>query len=53
MKIKDLEAILREYSKESEIIFSASRGRSKYDLQNDGVRHHADSDTICIDFLIK
>ena len=53
MKIKELELILRQYDDDTEIVFLASSGRSEYTLENDGVRHHADSDTLAIDFLIK
>lgn len=53
MKIKELEEILRQYNEESEIIFSLYKDNFEYELQNDGIRHHADSDTICMDLLIK
>ena len=53
MKINELEFILRQYDDDTEIVFLAWSGLLEYTLEHDGVRHHADSDTLAIDFLIK
>lgn len=54
MKIKELEDILRQYNDDTEIVFGGfDQGNHEYELELDNARHHADSDTLLIEFSIK
>ena len=53
MKIKDLEIILREYNPDTEIKFGCiTTAHTEYDLKLENTRHHPDSDTLLIEFLV-